>query len=51
VYEHDTVFQLLGAVVGFAIFAVKVRETNEMRGKNGAFMRMNFLRRLVGQFV
>ena len=49
-YEHDTVFELLGAVVGFRKTAVKASEGNEMRRKKRVFMRMNFSTDLVAQF-
>jgi hypothetical protein len=39
-YEHDTVFQMPAAVVGFPEFAIKVSDINEMRQEKRRFMRM-----------
>jgi len=50
-YEHDTVSELLGAVVGFPKLAVKASETNEMGREKRVFMRMNFSSIFVGQFI
>ena len=49
-YEHETVFELLDAVVGFPKMPRKAKAMNEIRRKIRKFMRMNAPSDLTGRW-